>query len=108
MLACGRRDRGLARRAFADDVPPEILKRRTKGGTGRYFNEVIGNNLDFLRAFLLDGELAHEGLIVRDRLEPILMGYEPIPIDHYFSFMSCVGVEAWLRSWADARSRAAA
>ena len=108
VLACGRRDRGLARRAFANDVPPEILTRRTKGGTGRYFNEVIGNNLDFLRAFLLDGELAREGLIVRDRLEPVLMGYEPIPIDHYFSFMSCVSVEAWLRSWADARSRAAA
>lgn len=98
VLAKGRRDRSLVREAFANEVPPDILKRRTKGGTTRYFNEVIEGNLEFLCGFLLEGELARQKLIIRDSLEPILRGYEPIPIDFYFSFMSCISVEAWFRS----------
>ena len=37
-------------------------------------SEVIGTNPGFLRDFLLDGELAREGLVFRDKLEPILAG----------------------------------
>lgn len=108
ILASGRRDRGLARLAFSEDVPQEILTRRTKGGTSRYFSEVIEHNREFLCEFVLDGELARQKLIVPELLEPLLTGAEPFPIDYCFPFMSCISVEAWLRSFDNAGTWAAA
>ena len=84
------------------------MNRRTKGGTIRYFNEVVTKNSDFLWEYLLDGELAQQKLIIPEVIEPMLMGHETIPNDYYFPFMSCISVEAWLRSCGKIRARAAA
>lgn len=108
VLAYGRQDRALARHAFSEDVPTEILNRCTKGGTARYRSEVIEHNRDFLCEFLLDGKLATHHVIVPEVIEPILTGYEPLPTDYWFSFMSCISVEAWLRSFDNVGTRAAA
>ena len=108
ILAFGRKDRGLARHAFVEDVPPEILTRRTKGGTSRYFSEVIEHNREFLCEFVLDGELARQELIIPELLEPFLTGAEPFPIDYCFPFMSCISVEAWLRSFDKVGARSTA
>ncbi len=102
VLASGRVDRGLARQAFAKDVPPKILNRHTKGGTTRYFLEVFSDNAEFVRELLLDGELVRQKLILRDEIEPILMGHQPIPTDCFFPVFSCIAVEAWLRSVSNA------
>ncbi len=104
MLASGRSDRGLARQAFAEDVPLKIFNRHTKGGTTRYFLEVFSNNVEFIRDFLLDGKLVRQKLILRDDIEPVLMGHQPIPTDCFFPFFSCIATEAWLRSVSNTTS----
>ncbi|MCP4779948.1 MAG: asparagine synthase [Hyphomicrobium sp.] len=102
VLASGRLDRGLARQAFAKDVPPKILNRHTKGVTTRYFLEAFSHNAEFVRELLLDGELVNQKLILRDEIEPILMEHKPISLDCYFPFFSCIATEAWLRSVSNA------
>ncbi len=102
VLALGRSDRGLARQAFAKDVPLKIVNRLTKGGTTRYFLEAFSDNTEFVREFLLDGELVRQKLIVRDEIEPILIGDQRIPTDSFFPFFSCIAAEAWLRSVSNA------
>ena len=85
-------------------MPPEILRRRTKGGTSRYFVEIVQNNVGFLKEYLLEDRLAQEKLLVRSVLEPILIGNEPIPMDyHANAVLTAVGHNLrlalrWLRA----------
>jgi asparagine synthase (glutamine-hydrolysing) len=98
-LTEGGRDRGLARRAFSDRLPPSVRDRRDKGEFSAYYARVVAESLDFLRAYLLDGELATQGLIDRAemdrrlRLEALIWQAESAAI------LSAVTVEAWLRCW---------
>ncbi|MCP4779671.1 MAG: hypothetical protein GY877_02690 [Hyphomicrobium sp.] len=98
VLASGRSDRGLARQAFAKDVPPKILNRHIKGTFTQYFLEVFSHNAEFIREFLLDGELVGQKLILRDEIEPILMGHQLISSEYSFPLSSCIATEAWLRN----------
>ncbi len=102
VLASGRSDRGLARQAFAKDVPPKILNRHTKGSFTQYFLRVFFDNAEFVRTLLLDGELVRQKLILRDAIEPILMGHQPIPSECSFALSSCIATEVWLRSVSNA------
>ena len=61
----GRADRRLARAAFADRLPPEILHRRSKGEMTAYFGRQAAASIPFLRDHLLGGRLAARGLIDR-------------------------------------------
>src|SRR5690606_6081854 len=45
VLTVGGRDRGLARRVFADRLPTEILERRSKGEMTRVYGQMIVENL---------------------------------------------------------------
>lgn len=66
-------NRAVARAAFADALPSEILQRGLgKGGPTLWLRGVIENNADFLREFLLDGILVRQRLIDRARLESAL------------------------------------
>jgi asparagine synthase (glutamine-hydrolysing) len=104
-LAFGGRDRALARDAFADEVPPEILRRKRKGHMSGLVHATVVAQLPFIRELLLDGRLAAEGALDRAKLE---RGLQPsVLLRDPMIFMTLVehaAVEAWIQSW-EARAR---
>lgn len=104
-------DRGLVRRAFADQLPTEITRRQWKDRPTNVGERGFVRNLATMRELLLDGELVRRGILDRARLESALSGdalwgqsnSDPMEARNYFV------VEVWLRSLsARQRQRAAA
>lgn len=96
------RDRGLARRAFAADVPQPILTRFWKDRAPGFHDRVAFINRALLRETLLDGVLASEGLLDRDAIEaafaegPSKSRARPAEIIRHFD------METWVRAWRTA------
>jgi asparagine synthase (glutamine-hydrolysing) len=99
VLTLGGRGRGLARRAFAEDLPPEIAGRRSKGGLQEQIETVLTRNLDLARQVLLDGELVKQGLLDRRLLESALAGGPRAAPGRAGEIHMYIGVEAWLQQW---------
>ena len=99
VLAPGPQDRMLARRAFAADLPAQILHRPTKGGMARHVKDVLGNNREFLNEFLLDGVLVNQRLLDRRKLVEALSSTPTR--DKYWApeIFEYVGIESWARCW---------
>jgi asparagine synthase (glutamine-hydrolysing) len=97
-------DRATARRAFAPELPPEIVKRRSKGRIDQHVRNVMDANLNFVRDVLLNGRLVKEGLLDRRNLELYLMR-ERSPADFQYAEIlhEHLCVEAWLSRWLDRR-----
>lgn len=98
------RDRGLARRAFAHDVPKPILRRMRKERAPGLYDELVRRNRDFLRELFLDGVLIGEGLLDRGAVEAALAGTthaaDPLPAEIFRH----LDTEMWARAWSRARS----
>jgi asparagine synthase (glutamine-hydrolysing) len=98
-------DRAVARAAFADALPPEILQRGMgKGGPGLWAKEVVENNSGFLREFLLEGILVRRRLIDRTKLETVLsprIVKSTVIVGDIFAKLY---IEAWLRAWQPAET----
>jgi asparagine synthase (glutamine-hydrolysing) len=93
-------NRAVARAAFADALPPEILRRgRGKGGPTLWIKEVIENNTGFLREFLLDGILVRRRLIDRTKLETVLSPRIAKSTVVVGDIIAKLYIEAWLRAW---------
>ena len=108
LLTLGGRERGLARSAFADDIPHHVAGRHGKGTNAQFFNKFLTGNRAFVREFLLDGELAKQGLINRDVLELYLSAREMFRGDELVNLGTCFSTEAWARGWSDTSRRVAA
>jgi asparagine synthase (glutamine-hydrolysing) len=92
-------DRAVARSAFADALPPEIINRgQGKGISDLWAKAVVENNTEFLREFLLDGVLAKTGLIDREKvnnaLSPRIVKSGVIVGDIFAKLY----IESWLRT----------
>lgn len=102
-LVEGGRDRALARATFADRLPQAIAARRGKGDYGAYYNRQVAANLPFLRAYLLDGRLAVEGVLNRSemetRLHPDALRWQ----GGAARILAAVSLEAWVRRWESRR-----
>jgi asparagine synthase (glutamine-hydrolysing) len=96
-LLRGGRERGLAREAFVDQVPAEILRRRDKGSIVSYTTEMIRQSEPFVRELLLEGELAGAGVLVRKDLEPYLVKGNPFREEHLPPLLACIAAEVWVR-----------
>jgi asparagine synthase (glutamine-hydrolysing) len=108
VLTLEGRDRSIARVAFANEIPPQIALRRTKGGVEEFLKDLLARNATLIRDLLMDGFLVQEGYLDRAKLEMVLSG-EPTAINSVSSeLMSYLDIEAWARNWCDVRSRAAA
>ena len=94
------RDRGLARRAFADRLTPEIAARRSKGDLTAYYGRRIAVSLPALRPWLLDGALCAQGLLDRRRIEQALTTEHLIWRGGYREIMIAATMESWWRTWA--------
>lgn len=91
--------RAVARRAFADRLPPEVIWRQSKGGMDAYCYRNFDACRPRLRPFLLDGHLARAGLLAADEIEAFLA--EP-PREHdvrFYRLLPIIDAEAWARSW---------
>jgi asparagine synthase (glutamine-hydrolysing) len=95
------RDRGLARRAFASDLPREIVTRKSKAiGTDRY-RKLITGNLDTIRELLLDGFLVRERFVDRAGLEEVLSGRTTRIQGQVTELYDYLAVEIWARGWTE-------
>lgn len=99
-LTLGRRDRALARRAFADRLPAEIVERRSKGEITAYFGRMIADSLGALRPWLLDGALAGLGLLDRPAAERLLTRENLIWRGRYADLLIIIVFERWVRVWS--------
>jgi len=106
-LTLNGRSRGLARAAFTEDVPPEILKRRSKAFAADYLKCFVAENRRFLEALLLDGLLLKQGILDEKNLNQLLGGTvapdAAAPIDLLHAVIS----EAWLQGWMSRRNQVA-
>lgn len=95
-------DRAMARQAFSEDVPREILRRRSKASMNENVLDVLKRNTEAARELLLDGELVGNGVIERAALETALSdgASDKTSAHEVFELLS---TEAWLRSWKSPR-----
>jgi asparagine synthase (glutamine-hydrolysing) len=95
----GGRDRGLARRAFAREVPQQILQRQWKDRAPGFHSELLLRNLDLVRELFLDGVLVREGLLDAAAVEAAFAAgpskSEVLPAEIYRH----LDVEVWARYW---------
>jgi asparagine synthase (glutamine-hydrolysing) len=108
LLVRGGRERGLAREAFADRVPPEIIRRRDKGSIVSHATEVIRQSEAFVRELLLGGVLADAGIIAPSELEPYIVQGQPFREDHFLPLLACIAAEVWARTCTRAKIAVAA
>lgn len=99
----------VARRAFAELLSTEVLKRgRSKGTPEIWLIDMVERNRAFLREFLLDGILVRERILDKKKLEFTIsreLGKSQIPVAEVIVEMY---IEAWLRRWTEVKVRAAA
>ena len=92
-----RRDRALARRAFAHDIAPEVRDRRDKGGAESVAGAIIEHNRAWIRELLLEGIVAQSGILNRARLEACLSDFSDSEVTSSPIF-SVLGAEVWSRA----------
>lgn len=101
VLSHGGTDRTIARAAFRDALPSEIVQRSSKGAVSRFFYEAVYGNRAHIRPFLLDGLLAERGLLDRAELKRTLD--DPATIARGRSLMPIMTAticEMWIRTAA--------
>ena len=97
ILTTGARDRGLARMAFKNDLPTQVLKRESKGGIQNYAAEIVEGNISFIREVLLDGILVKEKLLNRAALEQALGERHAVINAETVNILRHVCTEVWFR-----------
>lgn len=100
ILSSGDGDRALARAAFADRIPRVIRERRHKGDLSVFFARSMAASLDFLRPWLMDGQLVAAGLLDRAALEDVLQRDHLIWHDRSGELVIAAILEAWARHWS--------
>ena len=108
VLTEGGWDRAIARRAFAGELPREVINRRNKGGIEQHVWSLVDHNRAFTRDLLLEGGLVEQGIVDRKRLTTALSG-KPSKIQRgQVELLHFIAAEAWLRRWRNQGWRAAA
>lgn len=101
----GGRDRSLARRAFAGDLPAIVLDRSVKGTPGRFAARLLDRFREPIGARLLDGWLASHRIVDSGAIETLLTGERPIPDLERVRLLELVNAEAWIDHWIGHRGR---
>ncbi len=99
LLIAGGRDRMLARRAFAPDLPPELIARVSKGGQNDFSLQMLRQNEAGIREVVLDGRLCKEGLLNRHKMAAVLASQYDSNTDGLVEILHThLSVEIWLQS----------
>lgn len=92
-------NRSVARRAFAGFLPPEILRRHSKGGPDGFARSVIRQNIGEVRGRLLDGSLVAHRIADATTLQTALERSVDHPDFPYMRILSLLDTEAWIAGW---------
>jgi asparagine synthase (glutamine-hydrolysing) len=93
-------NRPVARAAFADVLPAQILQRGLgKAGPTLWAKDVVENNRAFLLEYLLDGILVRQRLVDRQKLETVLSPRIVKSTVIVGDILAKLYIEAWLRKW---------
>lgn len=99
-MACeGGVDRSVARRAFTPNLPPNIIRRRMKGGPDAFAMEILRSNYVLVRDRLLGGQLAANGIIDKPELEAALAKDQMTHGTNYVRILLLLDTEAWIETW---------
>lgn len=99
ILASKGWDRAIARQAFSEDVPREILRRRSKQGMREGMADILKRNIAAARELLMDGHLVSERLLDRGSVEAALAGGPAADSAAAREIFDHLSTEIWLRSW---------
>ncbi|MET3436007.1 asparagine synthase C-terminal domain-containing protein [Sphingomonas sp. 1185] len=91
-------DRSLARQAFADVLPADVIFRRSKGGLDHFSYELYRLNRETIRHMLLDGLLASNQLIDEVAINSELARTSRIKDYRFYRLLELVDIEAWARA----------
>ncbi len=91
--------RAIARRAFADELPAAIVRRRSKGTPDSFVAQVFERNRVRICDELLGGELAGLGLLDRAALARVLDSRRPLGDRYLQRIMTLYDAEIWCRAW---------
>ncbi len=94
------RNRAVARDAFADVLPPDILHRRSKGTFMNYSGAVYRQNKSRLREYLLTGQLEGQGLLDTDSLRQFFDRDLATRDDRFMRIFDLCAIENWIRHQA--------
>lgn len=101
ILTHGGVERGLARKAFQQDLPHDIVKRFSKSTPSEFYRGIYEHNVEFLRELLKDGILVQEKMLLRKELAQAL-NQENVFLQVWHSqVLGFAGMEAWLRGWME-------
>lgn len=93
-------NRAVARTAFADVLPQEIVARSSKGNFVQYYGGVYQRNKGFIRDFLLAGHLHSHGLLDSEAID----GFIDKPLSHqdllFLRMFDLCMIENWVRHQA--------
>lgn len=93
----GGRNRAVARLAFSDSLPANVLHRRSKGNFSQYNGAVYRRNKDAMRKFLLDGMLASRDLLDTQAVSDLLDRPLVLRDRSYARIVDLCRTENWLR-----------
>lgn len=96
----GGRDRAVARSAFSDQLPADILNRRSKGNFMSYTSAIYRRNKEAIRQFLLDGQLHSRGLLDADKLNLFLDSPLTARDQSFMRVFDLCMIENWIRNHA--------
>jgi len=94
----GGRNRAVARAAFADALPETVIARQSKGAFDGLAARLVAANRDHLRALLLEGCLAAQGLLDLDAVAAAL-DTATLESRTIVRLLTLADVEAWARAW---------
>ena len=97
MWIAGGRNRAIARSAFEDALPPEVLHRRSKGTFMSYSGAYYERNKPAMLEFLRSGLLRQQGLIDIDALGRLVASDRPPRDRAFMRVLELCTAENWLR-----------
>ncbi|MBE1527937.1 asparagine synthase (glutamine-hydrolyzing) [Sphingopyxis sp. OAS728] len=94
----GGRDRAVARAAFAADLPPLVIERRTKGSPSGFLRRLFDAHMPQALELLRGGRLVEAGLLDPAYLERAAeAAWQDDGRDH--RILTLCGAETWVRWW---------
>ncbi|HEY0681677.1 MAG TPA: asparagine synthase-related protein [Steroidobacter sp.] len=102
------RDRGLARHAFAAEVPEPILRRLWKDRAPGFHDQVFERQRTFFTETLLEGVLVSNGLLNRPLLEEVLASRPTKNTVYPGEVFRHLDTELWARHWLQRSQQQAA
>ena len=93
------KSRGLARKAFRNLLPSEVVWRTSKMSAGSHQKALMQKNFALFRECLLDGLLVSEGVINRRNLEKALLMEHDVGNRDSARLVGYFNAEIWARKW---------